>query len=161
MNGSGRTVAKNASALLISQVTTWALTLILTIVLPRYLGSTSMGKLALANSIWAIGGVIVTFGMDTLLVKEIARSPNKASELFGASVGTRALMHLLVFGGILLYLFVFRYPVDTMIVVCIVGGWQLVLGTGQCLCRGASGPGTHGIHDGGKHPGQTGEHHCL
>ena len=130
MNGSGKTVAKNASALLISQVTTWALTLILTVVLPRYLGSTSVGKLALANSIWAIGGVIVTFGMDTLLVKEIARNPGKAGDLFGISAFTRTLMHVLVFGGILLYLFLFRYPIDTMIVVCIVGigslFWELV-----------------------------------
>jgi O-antigen/teichoic acid export membrane protein len=130
MNGSGKTVAKNASALLLSQVTTWVLTLILTVVLPRYLGSTAVGKLALANSIWAIGSIIVMFGMDTLLIKEIARAPGKAADLFGASVSTRILTHLLVFGAVVLYLFAFHYPADTMIVVCVIGVgslfWELV-----------------------------------
>jgi hypothetical protein len=78
-----------------SQLVTWALTFALTIILPRYLGAVNAGKLTIANSIWAIVAIIATFGMDTLLTKEIARKPAQAARLFGASVALRAILFLL------------------------------------------------------------------
>ena len=121
MNNTGRTIAKNASALLLSQVVTWVLTLLLTIIMPRYLGSTSMGKIALANSVWAIGAMIVTFGMDTLLTKEIARRPEKAPDLFGITLWLRVLLHVGVFAAVWVYLSALRYPPETIVVVCMIG----------------------------------------
>ena len=78
-----------------SQLVTWALTFALTIILPRYLGAVNAGKLTIANSIWAIVAIIATFGMDTLLTKEIARKPAQAARLFGASAALRAILFLL------------------------------------------------------------------
>ena len=69
----GRTIAKNASVMMISQLVTWGLTIVLTIFLPRYLGAAALGQFHLANSLWAILAIAVTFGMEILLTKEIAR----------------------------------------------------------------------------------------
>ncbi len=134
-----KTIAKNAGALLISQLATWLLSFVLTIFLPRFLGSTAMGKLALASSLWAIGTIIVTFGMDTFLTKEIARNPARASELFGSSFLLRIAMHVVVYGGVVAYLVLLRYPADTTLVVCIVGisslFWELI-GACQATLQG-------------------------
>jgi O-antigen/teichoic acid export membrane protein len=130
MNFTGKTIARNAGALFISQVATWGLTLVLTVVQPRYLGSTAMGKLALATSLWSIGSIVVAFGMDTLLTKEIARNPARASHLLSVSVTLRLLLHALIFGVVIAYLLLVRAPFDTLVISGIVGVsslfWQLV-----------------------------------
>ena len=61
MNSTSKTIAKNATILMASQLVTWALTFALTIFLPRYLGAVNAGKLTIANSIWAIVAIIATF----------------------------------------------------------------------------------------------------
>ena len=72
MSRDGTRVVKNASILMATQLITWALSLLLVVFLPRYLGAAAVGQFAIAGSIWAIMGMLVGFGMDTLLMKEIA-----------------------------------------------------------------------------------------
>jgi len=124
----GRTIAKNATVLMASQMATWGLTLLLTIFLPRYLGAANVGKLQFASSMWAIVAVVVTFGMDTLLTKEIARTPARAARLFGNTVILRIGLHALGYLALAFYLWLFRdrYPVETAYVVYIVGASSLV-----------------------------------
>jgi len=126
----GRTVAKNAGVLLASQLITWALALLLTVFLPRYLGAAAVGKFHFANSVWAIVAIVVTFGMDTLLTKEIARDPAKAGRLLSLTMILRVLLHALGYGALYLYLHLLGYPAETRIVVYIIGVgnlfWQLI-----------------------------------
>ena len=85
----GRTIAKNASVLLVSQVITWSLTLLMTLFLPRYLGVSAVGQFHLANSLWAIVAVLASFGMNTLVTKEIARDGSQLSKLISTSIFIR------------------------------------------------------------------------
>jgi O-antigen/teichoic acid export membrane protein len=128
VSSTGRTIAKNATMLMASQVVSWGLMLILTIFLPRYLGAANIGKLHLANSMWAIVGVFATFGMDILLTKEIARAPERATGLFANTVIVRVGLHALGYVVIILYLWLLRdlYPAETAYVVYIVGASALV-----------------------------------
>jgi len=128
VSSTGRTIAKNATVLMASQLVTWGLALVLTIFLPRYLGAANVGKLQFANSMWAIVAVVVTFGMDTLLTKEIARAPARAARLFGNTVILRIGLHALGYIALAFYLWLFRdrYPVETAYVVYIVGASSLV-----------------------------------
>jgi len=135
----GQRVGRNVGALLFSQLTTWGLTLLLTIFLPRYLGAAPVGKFQLANSIWAVVAVLVTFGMDVLLTKEIARAPEQAGDLFGTSVVLRALLYLLGLGAVFSYLRLCRYPQSTIVVALIVGLASLVqqfIGACQATLQG-------------------------
>ena len=128
MSSTGRTIAKNASVLMASQLVTWGLTLALTIFLPRYLGAANVGRLQFANSMWAIVAVFVTFGMDVLLTKEIARSPEHATRLFGNTIILRTGFQVLGYMALLFYLWLFRnrYPPETAYIVFIVGISSLV-----------------------------------
>jgi O-antigen/teichoic acid export membrane protein len=111
--------------LMVSQLVTWLLTLLLTLFLPRFLGAAAVGQLHFANSLWAIVVVLVSFGMDQLITKEVARAPEKTAELFGTSVVVRAILYVFGFGAVALYLHLLDYPTLTVQVVYVIGISQL------------------------------------
>ncbi|MCU0489993.1 MAG: flippase [Chloroflexaceae bacterium] len=89
------TAVRNASALMISQIITWTLTLVFMIFMRRVLGPESVGMLVVATSIWTLVGVFISFGMDIMLTKEVARDPRLAGELLGTSYGLRIAFYLI------------------------------------------------------------------
>ena len=121
MTISGRTIAKNASVLMISQVITWGLTFLVTIFLSRYLGPQGVGQLQLAASLWSIVGVIAALGMDTLLTKEVARSPSRMSELIGTTLVLRTMIYMFGALGMAAYVQMAGYPAQTVSVIWITG----------------------------------------
>src|SRR5690242_10555667 len=126
MKSAQRTIVKNASALMSSQIITWGLSLLLVIFLPRYLGPIGIGELQIATSIWAIMGVLIAFGTDTLLTKEIARHPEKAAHLLGTTFILRGGLFIVSYGLVALYL-IFRQSSPTVVyLVAIVGVSHLV-----------------------------------
>jgi O-antigen/teichoic acid export membrane protein len=135
----GKRIARNASVLMVSQLTTWLLTLLLTIFLPRYLGAAQVGKFQFANSIWAVVAVLVTFGTDTLLTKEIARSRTRARGLWRSALILRAILFALGAAGVVLYLNFFNYPPATTRVVYILAFstlfWEFI-GACQAVLQG-------------------------
>jgi O-antigen/teichoic acid export membrane protein len=128
MTSTSARVARNAGVLMVSQILTWGMTFLLTIFLPRELGATAIGQLHLADSLWAVAGIAIGFGMDTLLTKSIARSPGDAAALLRRSVALRVILYAVVFG--LLYLYArLAYAGPTVTVILVVGAgslfWQL------------------------------------
>lgn len=128
MSSTSGKVARNAGVLMVSQILTWGLTLLLTIFLPRKLGATAIGQLHLGSSLWMVAGIAVGFGMDTLLAKQVARTPGRAAALLRRSMLLRAALYVLVFG--LVYLYASQvYPRATVTVILVVGVgtlfWQL------------------------------------
>lgn len=121
-----KTVAKNIGVLMMAQPITWALTFLVAIFLPRSLGPTAIGQLYLALSIWAIMGVLVRFGMDIYLTKAIARDPARASELLGATLALRTVLHLLGFGIVIAYVSLLGYPASMIWIVVIIGVANLI-----------------------------------
>jgi|SRR5579859_2816998 len=129
MNNAARTIARNASVMMASQVVTWGLALIATIVVPRYLGAAGIGKYQLAVSLWMIMAIFITFGMDTLLTKEISRDPSRLSVLFSTSVLLRTVIFLVSFVLMVVYAQLVNYPQETKNVIYIIGlarfFWQI------------------------------------
>lgn len=126
MRSSTTTVVKNASVLLISQLITWALTLVLTVVLARMLGAELVGEYTVASSIWTIMGVFINFGIDTLLVKEIARAPEKTPELVGTTLIARTLLYMLSCAIVALYVYLAHFSTTVLVLVALLGVAQLI-----------------------------------
>ncbi|HEU4325436.1 MAG TPA: flippase [Roseiflexaceae bacterium] len=120
MHKAGTTIAKNAGALLGSQLVTWALTLALTLVLPRYVGPSGVGEIQIAQSIWMVLGVLIACGMDMLLVKAIARDPARIGSLVGSSFALRGGLFLLSCLAAALYLSLHQFPpvITALVVLC-------------------------------------------
>jgi O-antigen/teichoic acid export membrane protein len=120
-------VAKNAGILLSTQVITWTLSIVVMIFLSRYLGPVGIGKLNLAYSLWAIIVIFAGYGLESLLIKEIARSPNLINELLPASAVLRSFFFTLGTIVVIAYAFLVGYPVETIHVILIVGVNYLIV----------------------------------
>jgi O-antigen/teichoic acid export membrane protein len=116
-----RSVAGNAAVMMTSQAITWAFAFAMAIVLPRYLGPAALGQLRLGVSLWAVAGVVVAFGTETLLTKEFSRDPARASSL----VGGAATVQLLAFGascvGVAAFVVLAGYDRQVAMIVAIIG----------------------------------------
>jgi O-antigen/teichoic acid export membrane protein len=129
---SRRSIVENASVLFIAQLITWVLALLLSIFLPRYLGVVALGKYQLASSLWAIMIILTTLGMDTLLTKEVSRSPERTADLFYSSVFLRSVFFILGFSLLAAYSRFAGYPEDTRHVIYIIGAANFFVQLTSC-----------------------------
>jgi O-antigen/teichoic acid export membrane protein len=65
----------------VTQVLSWIAGLALLVMVPRFLGDVSLGRLGFALSITAMCGLIADLGVTSFLVKEVARTPARAGQL--------------------------------------------------------------------------------
>jgi O-antigen/teichoic acid export membrane protein len=70
----GRRVLGGALALFGTQPLTWATSLLLAALLPHFLGASGLGELALATSVAALLGILVSLGIPSYLIRSIALS---------------------------------------------------------------------------------------
>jgi len=85
VDGSAR-VGRNVAAALVGQFLTWAMSAAVVLFLPAYLGPGGMGKLSLATAFAAVLMAIAPLGTSTVLVKEVARNPDRAVSLLRTSL---------------------------------------------------------------------------
>lgn len=121
MSGSGKKFAKNVSVLMGSQLVTWVLAFLVALFQPRYLGATAIGQLSISYSIWIIIEVLAKFGMDTHLVKLIARDPSRTGELVGTSIVLRCIFFVIGFALSILYLYLLHYPIEIFYISSLLG----------------------------------------
>ncbi|MDP2718346.1 MAG: flippase [Dehalococcoidia bacterium] len=114
-------VVKNAAALYIAQIAVTLLGLVLTIFMARELGSANFGKFSFAAGFTAIFAVFLNLGLDTLMVREIARDKSLASKYMGNIFIIKAVLAVIVFVSIVLVLKLIKYPADTSMAVLIFG----------------------------------------
>lgn len=136
----GQVVARNFSALLLSQAMTWSLAVAATIVLPRYLGAEQIGRLHAANSLWTIVSVAATFGMYLLLPKLISRDPSRAESVIATSLALRLILLLPATTVLALYVHLVGYPADFVEIIAIVGGGAVIT-----MAAAAFGSGLQGL----------------
>lgn len=86
-----------------SQIITWGSSFILMLFMPRYLGSEEYGRLYLAMSIAMILEIVIDFGGQYHITKEVSRSPNRTSTFLVNSFLLRSL--LWICGMVALFLF--------------------------------------------------------
>lgn len=116
----GRVLARNMAALMASQMTTWILSLVGLAVIPRFLGAESIGLFHLANSIWYIGLVIAVFGMDMVLIKAVARNPDRIGPLLGAALAARTGLFVVASAIITVYSWLAGYSGELVVILLIV-----------------------------------------
>jgi O-antigen/teichoic acid export membrane protein len=107
--------------------------MILTIFLPRKLGAEGIGILHLAESLWVIVALFIAFGMDTYLTKEVARFPDKTSELLWSSISLRGFLFIFTFVGVVIYANAAGYAELTVTVLLIYGFGRLISEFGNAV----------------------------
>jgi O-antigen/teichoic acid export membrane protein len=124
---SGKTIAKNVSVMMVSQLTTWGFAFIIAIFVPRYLGAQYVGMISISNSIWLIISMLLSFGMDTHLTKIVARHPEKAADLLSTSLILRTALFVIGCGLVALYAMAMRYSATQIAVISLHSMYFLLL----------------------------------
>ncbi len=90
---------RNAAKLGGSLTVTWGIGLAVRLYLPRFLGPERFGILNFADAFTATAFVILGFGLDTYVRKEVSVRPAHASDFIGSVMLLRLLLAVLVFAG--------------------------------------------------------------
>jgi O-antigen/teichoic acid export membrane protein len=120
-------VARNIAVLAGGQVVTWCLTLVWTLFVPRALGPAGMGELTVAFAVTGVISVVVSLGIDTLMVKEIARDYQKAASLIGTAMLVRAAFVVPSVIAVGLYIYLGNIGTEQALVLWLATG-SMVLG---------------------------------
>ncbi|MGM0588468.1 MAG: flippase [Bacteroidota bacterium] len=98
----GKTIARNFSIMLGANAITWVSSFVLLLFLPRYLGSEDFGRLYLALSIKMMLNLLIDFGGNYLIPKEVARSKQVGNRILNSYITLRILLWLVAIGILML-----------------------------------------------------------
>jgi O-antigen/teichoic acid export membrane protein len=84
------TIARNAFNLVLGQVATTALAIVFSAALGRSLGARDFGLYFLITSFSTFAYVLVDWGQQFYVIREVARSPERGSQLLGTALALRA-----------------------------------------------------------------------
>lgn len=121
MSNSAETVTKNAGFLLISQLLSWGISLGLAIIVPRYYGAEGAGQLHIAMSLWSLVGIVVGFGTDLIITREVARDKSRIGAFIGTGIGIQFVFHALGFLALFLYTQIVDYSPVTVYAIYLFG----------------------------------------
>jgi O-antigen/teichoic acid export membrane protein len=115
-----RDAVSGGIALFGAEAATWALAFVMTVMMPRYLGATGYGRLYLAVSITGIMSILVEFGLNTLVAREVSRQRDHATRYLVNAALLKAVLWVVacVILGVLVR--VVDYPVETQLAIAIL-----------------------------------------
>ncbi|HUI65825.1 MAG TPA: flippase [Bacteroidota bacterium] len=114
-----RGVARNTSIMFLQQAVTWGSTFVLMLIMPRYLGPVEFGWLFLAISITQIFRVIVEYGGNYLVAKNVARSPERSAQILVDALGFRTALGVVSIVLIVAFTFLAGYSATLRLIIFI------------------------------------------
>ncbi len=115
-----QSIAKNTGVLFASRVIGRVLSFIYVIYMVRYLGPSNFGVLAFALAFTAIFGVIADFGLQPLIVREVARDKSLAIKYLANVSVIKIILVIFTLALIALTINLLGYPEQTIRVVYLV-----------------------------------------
>jgi len=117
---SANRVARNTSLLLISQIISYGEGAIYTILVARYLGAEGLGILNFGVALTAIFSILASFGLTTLVTREVARDKSQASKYIANVIPIQMMFSIFTIGLIVVLVNVLGYSQQTIYVVYIL-----------------------------------------
>lgn len=96
----------------------------------RSLGPEAVGQYAYALSFTALFGALAGLGLDSVLVRELARAPQREGEILGTALALRLMAGTLTWAIIAVMVVPLREDAGTRILVAIAGASSLFVGAG-------------------------------
>jgi len=116
-----KSVLTSSMVLLGSKVVTWALAFVMTIMLPRYLGAAGYGRLYFAISLTSVFAIMVEFGLNSLVSREISKSPKDTTAYLINAALLKAALWVVAFAIMNAFVRIADYPPQTVAAVMILG----------------------------------------
>lgn len=112
-----RRIAKNTSILSISQIISYVLIFFYTIYIARFLGADGFGILSFALAFSGIFSIFADFGLNILIVREVARNKSLTKKYLGNGIIIKVILAFLTIILISLCLNLLNYPQNISITV--------------------------------------------
>lgn len=93
-------IALNSLWLFLARVSSQGLMLVFTVLVARYLGQTGLGQYAFVAAVVFVGNVLTTFGLDTLLIREVASRRTVLATSMTAALGIQLALSALFIGTV-------------------------------------------------------------
>ncbi|HUI64929.1 MAG TPA: oligosaccharide flippase family protein [Bacteroidota bacterium] len=116
-----KSISRTIGVLSFTKVLTWISSSALMFFLPRYLGPAEYGKLYLGMSIVGMLGIIVDFGREYSVAKQISRERDQASHIVVNASSARLLIGVVAYAGMLIFADIAHYPEDVKLILRILG----------------------------------------
>ena len=113
-------IVRNAAVLLGAQPVTWSLTLVFMIVVPRSVGAAEWGEWSIGWAVSLIARAALDFGINTVLLKEVAKDRSRAEEYVGAAVAAKLLLAAPLLLAVLGFSFIAGYSPHTRLILAII-----------------------------------------
>ncbi len=113
-------VAANSAVVFLGQVATLGANAVFTIILARTLGQNRFGLFSYALVFVGIFAIIADFGMQTILVREIARPRWKPAELLGNAVIIKIILSFLAIIITIIVAWLAGYPQELFVIIIIL-----------------------------------------
>lgn len=85
-------IARNTFWLFLSRLTAQGLSFVLSVAIARLLGAAALGQYSFILALAFVGNVLSTFGLDTLLIRALARRDETSAQLLGAALRAQLLL---------------------------------------------------------------------
>src|SRR5437588_11514624 len=119
-------IVKNLLIMAAGQAITWTVSIGHLVLVSRYLGPARLGEFVLASSFTTILGLLLGLGMDTYIVRAIARAPERGNVLVTTAVILRGSLGALVPLAIFAYTQVAHLNAETSETAYILGLGMIV-----------------------------------
>lgn len=113
-------VISNVLMMGVGQIITSALSFGQIVLTGRYLGPNRLGELALALSIGSVLAIVVELGMNTLITRTVARTPERAGVLVSAAVLVRAALAIPALLALTVYMQVAQFNTETRLATYLI-----------------------------------------
>ncbi|NOZ63648.1 MAG: oligosaccharide flippase family protein, partial [Caldiserica bacterium] len=124
-------IPRNTFYIFVSQVVSKLISLVFVSIVARHLGTQGYGKLAFAFSFTYILTMFMDFGINTILIREIAREREKAREFIYNALVLKAFLSIFVLALIFLAVFLSRIPYPTSLLIYIIGFAVIITSTAE------------------------------
>ncbi len=119
-------IVKNTLVLVISAIITRLMGAVFAIFIIRYLGDINFGKYSYVLALSGILILITDFGLNTLVIREIARNKERLKQYINNIITLKILLSMPYF-LVLILLFFFTEQRDTRILLIIIGVYTIIL----------------------------------
>ena len=116
-----KAITKNVVSLTLMNIVTIVAILILNIFITRSLGDENFGKYSFAIAFTAIFGIIIPLGMDKLIIRDIARDPEKTGKYLNNILFFQIFISIIIFFAIVCLSYLMQLSSDTIFVISIFG----------------------------------------
>lgn len=121
-----RKIFKNFSSLVMGKVLGDVFTFLFFVVLSRAFGQEGIGAYSFAMALTGFLVVFADFGLGDLSIKEMSRRNESLSEYFGKVLSLRLILAITVFILMVLMLYFFSFPRETIVIIAIIGTYQIL-----------------------------------